>query len=122
MRFVHRSEPVIITGASPPWSFFPLPAAVQSHSPAHGVPGRTHAQPHSLAAGVVEKWPAFTKWSLEYLAERAGDTTATVDLTPNGLGDAVLRTEAGTDVFGVSACACRARARVCVPRVAGRNA
>ncbi len=39
--------------------------------------------------GLIDDWPALELWSRAHLASAAGDAEVTVDVTPNGRGDAV---------------------------------
>ncbi|XP_041367695.1 bifunctional peptidase and (3S)-lysyl hydroxylase Jmjd7-like [Gigantopelta aegis] len=39
--------------------------------------------------GLIDHWPALTKWSPTYIREKMGQQTVTVTLTPNGYADAV---------------------------------
>jgi jumonji domain-containing protein 7 len=54
-----------------------------------------------IITGVVDAWPAATRWSDDaYLCAATGSTPVAVNVTPNGRGDAVLRSaEHGCDVF-----------------------
>ncbi len=45
----------------------------------------------SLFAGAMRSWPAMSLWGEAYLTRVAGGTEVTVDVTPNGRGDAVTR-------------------------------
>ena len=54
-----------------------------------------------VISGVVEHWPAYQKWDMPYLSEKLGDSIVTVDVTPNGFGDAVLLTEEVCDLLHV---------------------
>ena len=38
----------------------------------------------------IEGWPATSRWTDQYLDERLGETPVSVNVTPNGRGDAVL--------------------------------
>ena len=42
-----------------------------------------------IIRGGVAHWPALTKWTRAHLEAAAGDALVTVDVTPNGRGDAV---------------------------------
>lgn len=42
-----------------------------------------------LIKGALEHWPACERWSRPYLDSECGDTEMSVELTPNGYGDAV---------------------------------
>lgn len=42
-----------------------------------------------IVRGGAAHWPAVAKWGRTYLEEAAGDALVTVDVTPNGRGDAV---------------------------------
>lgn len=44
-----------------------------------------------LFAGAMRSWPAMSLWGEAYLTRVAGGTEVTVDVTPNGRGDAVTR-------------------------------
>jgi jumonji domain-containing protein 7 len=44
-------------------------------------------------------WPAMERWSLDYLADAMGDTKVSVNVTPDGRGDALLSTR-GWNVSG----------------------
>ena len=41
-------------------------------------------------------WPAMERWSLDYLADAMGDTKISVNVTPDGRGDALLSTRGWT--------------------------
>ena len=41
-------------------------------------------------------WPAMERWSLDYLADAMGDTKVSVNVTPDGRGDALLSTRGWT--------------------------
>ena len=41
-------------------------------------------------------WPAMERWSLDYLADAMGDTNVSVNVTPDGRGDALLSTRGWT--------------------------
>ena len=76
-----------------------------------------------VISGVVEHWPAYQKWDMPYLSEKLGDSIVTVDVTPNGFGDAVLLTEEVCDLLRVilhysncSRVACLQLATTCPPR------
>ena len=61
-----------------------------------------------VSSGALEDWPALRQWSETGLIERAGDMEVTVDVTPNGRGDAVTRLvpsggEDGQRIVGVQA-------------------
>eukprot|EP00501_MAST-03F_sp_TOSAG23-6_P000338 GSMAST32.ASY1.ANO1.345.1 assembled CDS len=43
-----------------------------------------------IIQGVVSGWDAYNRWSLEYLKTSTGNRNVNVNVTPNGLGDAVL--------------------------------
>lgn len=43
-----------------------------------------------IISSAVDNWPALQKWSNEYLHNKIGDTLVSVDLTPDGRGDAVV--------------------------------
>lgn len=43
-----------------------------------------------IATGAVDHWPAFHKWNNAYFRKTLGETTVTVDVTPNGYGDAIV--------------------------------
>eukprot|EP00798_Chlamydomonas_sp_ICE-L_P003309 gene3308-13336_t len=50
-----------------------------------------------IITGAMEDWPALHKWNEAYLCQRAGDLMSTMDVTPNGWGDAVTgRVDAGS--------------------------
>ena len=40
--------------------------------------------------GAIEDWPAFKKWDGNYLRSKLKSTEVSVNITPNGLGDAIL--------------------------------
>ena len=42
--------------------------------------------------GAIEDWPAFKKWDGNYLRSKLKSTEVSVNITPNGLGDAILTT------------------------------
>jgi len=42
-----------------------------------------------LIQGAINHWPASRLWTQQYLSMKAGQTEISVELTPNGLGDAV---------------------------------
>lgn len=42
-----------------------------------------------LIRGATDHWPATELWNQQYLNSRVGTTEISVELTPNGLGDAV---------------------------------
>lgn len=46
-----------------------------------------------IITGVVSQWPAFAKWTDEYLQQKMGSKELTVDITPHGVGDAVLQVQ-----------------------------
>eukprot|EP00803_Ostreobium_quekettii_P009458 evm.model.scf_5.16 EVM.evm.TU.scf_5.16 scf_5:223997-227138(-) len=46
-----------------------------------------------IFTGCVESWHATNKWSRDYLLDKCGDTAVTIDVTPNGRGDAVTIAE-----------------------------
>ena len=50
-----------------------------------------------VVRGVVDHWPARGLWTASYLSAALGDTPVSVNVTPTGLGDALLSTE-GFDV------------------------
>ena len=47
-----------------------------------------------IITGLMDTWPAMRKWDSAFLARASGDTQVTVDVTPGGHGDCVLRTGA----------------------------
>ena len=50
-----------------------------------------------VVRGAVDHWPARELWTAPYLSAALGDTPVSVNVTPTGLGDALLSTE-GTDL------------------------
>jgi hypothetical protein len=44
-----------------------------------------------IIRGGAAHWPALSKWTRAYLQRAAGDAVVSVDVTPNGRGDAVTR-------------------------------
>jgi jumonji domain-containing protein 7 len=42
-----------------------------------------------LLRGMIQHWPALSRWSLAYFREKIGDRSITVAVTPDGYGDAV---------------------------------
>lgn len=40
--------------------------------------------------GMMDSWPALTKWNHEYLKNSFGKGKVSVDITPNGKGDCVI--------------------------------
>lgn len=42
-------------------------------------------------SGAIDHWPALRSWTPDYLRRKIGDTEVTIDVTPNGKGDAVTR-------------------------------
>ena len=56
--------------------------------------------PHSmhppLNAGAIDAWPALREWDEAGLCARAGSMQVTVDVTPNGRGDAVTLVDIGS--------------------------
>jgi jumonji domain-containing protein 7 len=64
-----------------------------------------------IITDALKHWPAFKYWNLEYLAAHYGDTHVTVNFTPNGWGDALVKlpqeaiprpiAASGTDVAAV---------------------
>ncbi|KAF8932140.1 JmjC domain-containing protein 7 [Dissophora ornata] len=73
-RFVAKNRPVIIS----------LPASATTiHEPSS-----TRARPSSQEQQWA--WPAFTKWTNDYLSKTLGDKEITVACTPNGWADAVV--------------------------------
>lgn len=57
-----------------------------------------------LIRGATEHWPASQLWSQEYLCRKAGATTISVELTPNGFGDAVTAYETASGTKGECFC------------------
>eukprot|EP00938_MAST-03A_sp_MAST-3A-sp1_P002057 g2057.t1 len=43
-----------------------------------------------IVVGAIEDWPAFKKWDRNYLRSKLKSTEVSVNITPNGLGDAIL--------------------------------
>eukprot|EP00960_Hanusia_phi_P060733 764604-Hanusia_phi.AAC.2 len=43
-----------------------------------------------VITGAIEDWPARRQWTNEYLADKLGDLKLSVNVTPNGRGDAIL--------------------------------
>ena len=52
-----------------------------------------------IFTGCTADWPALSKWTHEYLRSTLGDSEVHVALTPDGLGDAVVPSPHGGDVF-----------------------
>ena len=50
-----------------------------------------------IVRGAVDHWPARELWTASYLSAALGDTPISVNVTPTGLGDALLSTE-GVDL------------------------
>ena len=50
-----------------------------------------------VVLGAVDHWPARELWTASYLSAALGDTPISVNVTPTGLGDALLSTE-GVDL------------------------
>eukprot|EP00898_Chlorokybus_atmophyticus_P008024 jgi/Chlat1/8222/Chrsp76S00616 len=50
-----------------------------------------------IVTGAIEHWPALTKWSKMHLREVIGTTPVTVDITPTGYGDAIVRAPSKDD-------------------------
>lgn len=50
-----------------------------------------------VVRGAVDHWPARELWTASYLSAALGDTLISVNVTPTGLGDALLSTE-GVDL------------------------
>jgi hypothetical protein len=50
-----------------------------------------------VVRGAVDHWPARELWTASYLSAALGDTPISVNVTPTGLGDALLSTE-GVDL------------------------
>ncbi|RHY20582.1 hypothetical protein DYB25_000307 [Aphanomyces astaci] len=44
-----------------------------------------------IITNAMDSWPAMAKWTNEYLVDTLGETQVTVDVTPFGYGDAVVR-------------------------------
>ncbi|CAF0861149.1 unnamed protein product [Didymodactylos carnosus] len=44
-----------------------------------------------IITNALNDWPALSKWSNSYLREQLHDTRVTIDITPDGLGDAVKK-------------------------------
>lgn len=57
-----------------------------------------------IITGAVDHWPAMQLWSRPYLDSKAAATEVSVELTPNGYGDAV--TPYQTDSGETSECFC----------------
>jgi hypothetical protein len=56
-----------------------------------------------LINGLSDGWPAHAKWSAEYLSATLGDKPISVEVTPDGRGDALVRTALHA-VFGFTRC------------------
>lgn len=54
----------------------------------------------ALITGAFDDWPALERWSLDYLADCMGGAKISVNVTPDGRGDALLSTD-GWDVSGI---------------------
>lgn len=48
-----------------------------------------------IIQGEISHWKALEKWDFEYLTKKLGNEKLTVDITPNGLADSVVKTEQG---------------------------
>ncbi|KAF9093820.1 JmjC domain-containing protein 7 [Mortierella sp. AD031] len=78
-RYIAANRPVIIT----------LPPSATTIHPPESATGA----PHRLESTEDEKawaWPAFTKWTNDYLVKTLGSKEITVACTPNGWADAVV--------------------------------
>jgi hypothetical protein len=57
-----------------------------------------------LIEGATHHWPATELWDKQYLDSKAGSTEISVELTPNGYGDAVTAYETESDEAGQCFC------------------
>lgn len=48
-----------------------------------------HVTVANVDAGAIDHWPALHRWTPQYLRDKIGNIPVTVDVTPNGRGDAV---------------------------------
>lgn len=78
------------------WAFTSVPVDVV-HAPVDPCAFlRQHVAANTplLIRGAIDHWPAAQCWSKEYLDAAVGSTEVSVELTPNGFGDAVTAYEA----------------------------
>jgi len=52
-----------------------------------------------VITNALEAWPAMKYWDAEYLKKKVGSNIVSVNVTPNGMGDAVVRDHEGSEVF-----------------------
>ena len=50
----------------------------------------------AVITGAFDDWPAMERWNLDYLADAMGDAKVSVNVTPDGRGDALLSTDGWT--------------------------
>ena len=49
----------------------------------------------AVITGAFDDWPAMERWNLDYLADAMGDAKVSVNVTPDGRGDALSPRTAG---------------------------
>ena len=54
----------------------------------------------AVITGAFDDWPAMERWNLDYLADAMGDAKVSVNVTPDGRGDASPRTAGPCRAWG----------------------
>ena len=69
---------------------------VHSPSPIGFLRDHVSSNRPAVITGAFDDWPAMERWNLDYLADAMGDAKVSVNVTPDGRGDALLSTDGWT--------------------------